>query len=229
MVPALLYLYFRKYLKKYWPKIKGKFTGSFTSRSALLLAGFLILMMLKVISLRAQERSLNYNIVRNGKSIGWTRLHETRHENSILIKLESEIKTRFILQFNISTKEEVSLNSGIITYASQYRVMNGDIKENKSLRLTGDGYEVSKGKDIQRLTFTTLKKNMLSLFFEEPVNNSKVFSDKFQRMLEVHKISEAGYKINLPDGNSSSYYYENGVCVKVKFDHTLYSAEMILK
>ena len=228
MVPALLYLLIRKYVIKNWPTIRGKMNQISFPKNFLLVIGFLALMLLKLVSLKAQEKQLQYNIIRNGKVIGWTKLVKTTIDQHVDIKLQSEVKTRFVFQFVVEAMEEAVFNNGSLVYTSQFRKLNSDVKENKQMKWTNRGYEVQKGNQIQPLSFAAMHHHMLGLYFTEPFQGTKVYSDSFQQLLNVERISEGAYKIKLPDGNSCSYYYRNGICTNVKIDHRLYSAELML-
>jgi hypothetical protein len=185
-------------------------------------------MLLKIISLHAQQTELQYSIIRNGKTIGWTKLTRINTNEQVSIRMESEVKARFIFQFIISAIEIAGFHGGNLVYSSQYRKFNGEIQEDKVMRLTSSGYEVYKGDDTQRLTCPILHFHMLCLYFEEPKQDSKVYSDHFQRELTLERMSDGGYRLRLPDGNSCCYYYQNGICKKVKIDQRFYSAEMVL-
>jgi hypothetical protein len=185
-------------------------------------------MLLKIASLKAQERELQYNVIRNGKVIGWTKLTRTNVNQQVDIKLESEVKTRFVFQFVVKAVEEAIFANGNLVYTSQFRKLNSDVKENKSMKLTSRGYEVYQGNDTQPLPFTGLRNHMLGLYFDEPSQGQKIYSDSFQQLLNVEKLAEGAYKIKLPDGNSCSYYYKNGLCTNIKIDHRFYSAELLL-
>ena len=228
MVPALLYLFVRKYVIKNWPAIRRKMNQISLPKNFLLVIGFLALMLLKLVSLKAQENQLQYNIVRNGKVIGWTKLIRTIIDQQVDIKLQSEVKTRFVFQFVVKAMEEAVFNNGSLVYTSQFRKLNSDVKENKQMRWTNRGYEVQKGDQIQPLSFAAMHSHMLGLYFTEPFQGAKVYSDSFQQLLNVERIAEGAYKVKLPDGNSCSYYYRNGICTNVKIDHRLYSAELTL-
>ena len=209
MVPALLFLLVKKLIRKHWPN------------------GIFILLVFAQVPATAQE-NLRYNITRNGERIGWTSISKITDGENVRIILQSEVKTKFLFRFNVQATEEVTLQSGVITHTAQYRKMNGDVKENKEMRFTVNGYEVHKGTKLERLPFTTLNANVLSLYFQEPVKVTEVYSDKFQKMIRVQSLGNGKYKLTLPDGNSSIYHYRNGNCVRVEIDHSFYSAEMNL-
>jgi hypothetical protein len=218
----------KKYIARKWPAFHKRITQIVVPKNFLLAIGFLLLLVMKLATLKAQEQQLQYNIVRNGNVVGWTKLVRSINDQQVDIKLQTEVQTRFVFQFVVKALEEAVFNNGNLVYTSQYRKLNSDVKENKTMRLTNRGYELYKGKDTQPLTLTGLRHHMLGLYFEEPYHGEKIYSDSFQQLLAVEKLADGAYKINLPDGNSCSYYYKNGICTNVKIDHRFYSAEMML-
>jgi hypothetical protein len=228
MVPVVLYLFLKKYMKKNWPSIKTRIKQFALQRNFFLMLGFLLLMLLKLLTLHAQQTELQYSIVRNGKVIGWTKLTRSNTNQQVSITMQSEVKARFIFQFLVSAIEQVSFTGGNLVYSSQYRKLNGEIKENKHMKLTSKGYEVYRDDDTQQLLIPPLHFHMLCLYFQEPKENWKVYSDSFERELALERTDDGGYRLKLPDGNSCCYYYQNGICPKVKINQTFYSAEMVL-
>jgi hypothetical protein len=228
MVPILLYFLVKKYVTRKWPAVRRRMTATSNQKNVFLMIGFLVLMLLKIASLKAQETQLQYNILRNGKIIGWTRLVRTTNDQKVDIRLQSEVKTRFVFQFVVKAAEEAMFNNGSLVYTSQFRKLNADVKENKSMKLTNHGYEISKAGEVQSLMYSNLQHHVLGLYFQEPAPGQKFYSDSFQQLLDVQRIADGAYKVSLPDGNSCSYYYKNGVCTNVKIDHRFYSAELML-
>jgi hypothetical protein len=55
-----------------------------------------------------------------------------------------------------------------------------------------------------------------------------VYSDNFERMLKLEKSAKGFYKVTLPDGSTTSYYYTRGVCSRVVVEQSLFSIEFIL-
>ena len=228
MVPVVLYLFLKKYMKRNWPSIKTRIRQFTIQRNLFLALGFLLLMLLKLLTLHAQQTELQYNIVRNGKTIGWTKIIRNNSNEHMSITMRSEVKARFIFQFIVSAIEQVNFEGDNLVYSSQFRELNGQVKEDKHMQLTPTGYQVFKEDDTQRLPFPALHFHTLCLYFQEPKDNSKVYSDAFQKELALERTSDGGYRMKLPDGNSCCYYYKNGICTKVKIDQRFYSAEMVL-
>lgn len=191
---------------------------------------FVFLICFFVVSLVfSQEKKLEYSIKRNGDEVGKIHFTQNISGNRTTLKLESEVKTRFIFTFTANAQEVSIYDYGIMTWSSIYRKMNGNVKADKKTKASGASYTVYKDDKTETLNNYPIRYNMLSVYVVEPLTISKVYSDNFQQQLDIQKLAEHYYKIKFPDGNYNEYFYTNGVCSKVVIHHTLYSATIELK
>lgn len=165
--------------------------------------------------------------MQGGNSIGWVKIDKNDSANNCLITLGSEIKKRMIFLFTIIENQEVLFQNGLMMRSYVYRRINKDIKANKRTSFQGTHYQVTKETTSNQVALNRIDYNFLSLYFLEPVNIKQVYSDNFEQLLNIEKISDY-YKIKLPDGNTTTYYYTNGVCSKVKVEQSLFTIEFVL-
>lgn len=165
--------------------------------------------------------------MQGGNSIGWVKIDKNDSASNCLITLGSEIKKRMIFLFTIIENQEVLFQNGLMMRSYVYRSINKDIKSNKRTSFQGTHYQVTKATTSNQVALNRIDYNFLSLYFLEPVNIKQVYSDNFEQLLNIEKISNY-YKIKLPDGNTTSYYYTNGICSKVKVEQSLFTIEFVL-
>jgi hypothetical protein len=189
----------------------------------------LLVLLSITISVQAQQKKLEYNIKRNGDVVGTINFIQGIAGNRTVLTMESEVNTRFIFNFKAKAKEEVIYDDSIMTWSSIYRKLNGNVKVDKQTKVIGNIYTVYKGSKTETLANYPIRYNMLSIYVIEPVNITKVYSDNFQKQLDIQKLADHHYKIKFPDGNYSEYFYTNGICSKVEVHHSLYSATIELK
>lgn len=183
---------------------------------------------LPVVSL-SQNSRLDYKVMFSGNNIGWLRLEKNDTGNKSNLLLVSEIKTKILFPITVFSKEASTFENGKLIYSSQFRKTNGKTKINKEIRFIKNEYEMIENDKKTKLSFTNIDTNLLSLFFEEPKNAEEVYCDNQQRFIRVTKTNDGGYKMKFPNGNCNSYYYKEGVCIKVKVEHKLYIAEIIIE
>jgi hypothetical protein len=177
----------------------------------------------------AQNILLTYKVTKGGDDIGWLSLSKNVEGSRLSLVLNSEIKFRMFFLFAISAKETSVFENGILMNSTQFRKTNGDTKIDKQTKLLGNQYQVLENGEKKILPFTIIGINLLSLYFQEPVNNEFVYCDNHQCYSPITNTSDGGYKVKFPDGNSNCYYYRDGICIKIKIEHTFYSAVVTLK
>lgn len=198
-------------------------------RVRLLLAGCLPLLVFIPTKATSQSLQLNYKIIQGGDDIGWLKLEKTIAGTTTNLTAISEIKTRLIFEINVFTKETSIFESGNLVYSSQFRKNNDNIKLDKQIKLVDNKYVILENGEKENLAIPSIRTNLLSLFFNEPIDIDVAYCETQECFVAVVKMVDGGYKVKLPDGNTNSYYYSGGVCTKIKINHTFYSAEIILK
>jgi len=178
-------------------------------------------------SIWAQQLQLNYKVVQDGNNIGWLKLQKNDSAETSIIHFDSEVKKRILFLISIIEKQEVLFRNGVMIKSYLYRKVNEDIKADKLTIYAGDHYKINKAKDSKSMMINNIRYNQLSLYFFEPVNIRQIYSDNFERFLTIEKKNDC-YQLKLPDGNTTSYYYTNGICSKVKVEHNLFSVDFIL-
>jgi len=230
MIPVLIIWL----IKHYRENNKGKTTGvapKIAKKYLPFVAAILLLIILLIFSTNSysQNKTFNYQIIRNGDKVGSLLFSETSTDDLDYLKMESDVKTRLIFTFTAHASEEAVYNNGILLRSSIYRRLNGTEKANKQHEATGNRqYLIRTGKTSEFTKTYPITYNMLSLYSKEPENISKVYSDNFQTFLAIEKAASHKYKITLPDGNYNYYYYKNGILNLVEVHHSFYSANIIL-
>ncbi|SHG50681.1 hypothetical protein SAMN05443549_104267 [Flavobacterium fluvii] len=229
MLVFIICTFLKKYGNQLWMKANLKtirfFKANFHGFLAILLVGFMLFVPNWT---SAQNLQLNYKIVRYGKEIGWLKLEKTTVGNTSVLLLVSEIKTKIVFPITFFSKESSTFEKGKLVCSTQIRKFNGSVKSEKQTRLLRNEYEVTANGEKEKLSFATITENLLSLYFQEPINSKWVYCDNQQCFVKVAKTDDGGYKVQFPNGNVNCFYYKEGVCVKVKIVHGFYSAEVIL-
>lgn len=226
MIPAIIYLLLRKYRISHPDKAQKIFSGVKKFSQVILL----IVLFLAVPQIAgSQNHTLEYVIKRKGNNVGSLYFTQQIAGSKLLLKLESEVKTRMIFLFTARAKEESIYENGIMTWSSIYRKLNGNEKVNKKTSLSGKNYIISHGSRSESLNNYPIQYNMICLYTKEPVGIKTVYSDNFERFINIEIMAAHHYKIRFPDGNYNEYFYVNGICTKIKVNHSLYSAIIELK
>jgi hypothetical protein len=189
---------------------------------------FLSLLIIPFTCLMSQERILRYNILHNGEIKGSLLLDENTTGNTIHIKIQSIVRTRFFIRINVESIEEAIFQDGILIYSSLRRTVNGSERVNQQLKAKGVSYTITSGDKTNRLPVYPIYYSILSLYYKEPVNINRVYSDNFQQYVDISRADYNKYKIIFPNGNYNYYTYMNGTCTTVDINQPYYSIQFQL-
>jgi hypothetical protein len=228
MIPFMLYMLVRKHGKKAVARAVFQIKNYITVSITFVFIGIIIILLSLIPKfLKSQTHKINYTILQGDHNIGWLTLESNTDGNKSTLHLISEVKTRLIFMINVLTKETSTFENGKLIYSNLFRKNNGTIKLNKQTKYTGEKYEVIENGEKESLGFSYIGNNLLSLYFKEPVGIDRLYCDNHECFIKIAKLNDGGYKANFPDGNSNSYYYHEGICTKIKIEHTFYSATII--
>ena len=73
---------------------------------------FTILFFLIAMTFQAQEKTVNYNVLRNGTIIGQMQFYQKTYNDDVFLKISSEVKTRLIFGIDIKTEKVRILKTG---------------------------------------------------------------------------------------------------------------------
>ena len=208
---------------KDFKKVKTFFPVKYFIKTLLVVA-----LLMFCVSLQAQETLLTYKVMQGSDEIGLLQLKKNTSGSSTIIQSISEVKKRFIFLFTAFDKQEAEFQNGLLIRSYIYRIQNGSVKVNKHTTYTGNCYEVKNEKSTEKIMIAAATDNLLSIYFNEPLNINQAYSDNYQCIVNIKNMGNEEYKIQLPNGNTNYYYYENGICKKVKADYELFTVEFIL-
>jgi hypothetical protein len=226
MIPVFIIWLVRRYRLN--QKRNKSLPGASKTKQIFGSTGLLLFVMLTASNARSQNKSLNYQILRNGSKVGTLHFSEINSTGTDYLKMESDVKTRFIFTFKAHANEEATYVNGVLLRSSIYRELNGGEKANKQHQAGNRQYIIHEGRDLKITKNYPITYSMLSLYSKEPENIGSVYSDNFETFVAIQRTDAHKYKITLPDGNYNYYYYKNGVLNQVEVHHSLYSANIIL-
>lgn len=173
--------------------------------------------------LHAQEKTVNYNVLRNGTVIGQMQFYQKTYNDEVFLKISSEVKTQLLFSINVKTEEGSHFKNGKLMSSYVKRRVNGKEKANKTTQLVDSNYKTLSDNKKGQIKEQSIDYNLMLLYSKEPVSEAQVYSDSFQQFLSIKKTDNHSYRIVLPDGNYNDYHFLNGICQKVELHHSLFT------
>lgn len=181
----------------------------------------------------AISQTVLYDIVIAGRTVGSVKViqDEANKENPKL-RIDAEVSVPF---YSGSLRSENQFVDGFLkTSVTDYRA-NGKKKEKVltskaasnqyQVDFFGAGEDFEKRKDLRH----GISKTIVNLYYEEPVNVSAVYSEKYGQMCKVEKVGEGRYGVVMPNGKRTMYNYKDGKCMEVAVELAGVKLRMVRK
>lgn len=172
-------------------------------------------------------QSLIYDVIRNGESMGVTKVNRRVQNDIISYELITQTEFRILFKFEVEYELEESFQGSVLTTGSGFNTLNGSRQKTTKLNKKDRFYELIIDGIHTKIDEVEIRDSVSEVYFEEPYHNKEVFSAYFGRYLTFEKMGEHKYKLTSPDG-VNEYTYENGICtyVKVSRDFATFSQEL---
>lgn len=175
----------------------------------------------------SSSKALKYYVVKNNEIIGTIEMSKSSFDDSIVYNLESNIKAKFLLKFNITGKEKSIYKNGLLIYSSVLRTLNNKTKVNHRIIFKGEKYKLQSDKRDEVLNFNLIKHNLIMLYFNEPLGVTTVFCDNLKEMVTVSSLGKGKYKVDFSSGKHNIFHYKNGKCIKIEAISPLFDVTLI--
>ncbi|MEQ8472983.1 MAG: DUF6134 family protein [Marinoscillum sp.] len=164
------------------------------------------------LSLTGQE--LLYDVIRNGSSMGVTKVERRIVGDKTNYSLNTKTKFRIIFSFEVEYDLQESFDRGVLFSGTGFNTLNDGIQNETKLTKRQNDYELVSDGISTRISEVEIKDSVSEIYFEEPFDQKKVFSAYFGRYLVLVKTGDHQYSLTSPDG-TNVYTYENGICTRV--------------
>ncbi|WP_018344840.1 DUF6134 family protein [Cytophaga aurantiaca] len=174
---------------------------------------------------------LKYDVEVQDKNVGWMTCAKTPSTSDPTItnyvidsKVVFNIVTSYTIQFNLSSSYKHN-----DLYKSNYATkVNGDTQSFSTVNWDGSRYMGWDGTNNNVITSDKITQSIANLYYKEPVGLTQLFSEKFMAMCPIVKTGDY-YYVTFPDGKTTTYKYQNGICVWAESKQKLYRIVFRLK
>ena len=178
-------------------------------------------------SLTNESETIRFDIIKKYKTLGYIDLQKLHSNETTTYRIQSEVNTKFLIEFKASSKETYVYENDTLIYSSIYRTVNDRVKVDQSLSYNQGNYYLKQKKGNQLLNTGVIKCNLILLFFEEPVNIQQVYCDKLNLNLKIQKLEPNRYKITFPNKSYTIFYYRDGRCRLIEAVGSFYRVKLI--
>lgn len=168
-----------------------------------------------VLSSNVFSQTLLYDVIVRDEVIGQMIAEKTQAEpQSTRYYLYSNFSKSFIINWKFHFEMKCVYNNNYLDHSLIERYMNDKLKDRVEIDLRSEDYLWSNNRgESAVLGDKEIKYSSVLLYFNEPKNYDRIFSEQYAQYLKLQK-SENEYLVYLPNGDVNQYAYENGFCSK---------------
>ena len=170
---------------------------------------------------------ISFSVIKKNSSIGFIDIEKTSIDETTTYIINSEVNAKVIFNFNAIGIEKYIYKSDTLIYSSLYRKLNNKVKLNQSLSLVDGKYFLKEKNKNEVLDFNIINRNLVMLFFFEPIGIHEIYSDKYREMVRVTPLDNGKYRVVLPNKSTNIYHYKNGKCILIEAIGTFYKVKLI--
>jgi len=175
--------------------------------------------------------SLKYDVEIQDKYVGWmTCLKNTNPSQPAEINfiIDSKVNVNVITEYDIQFKLGSVYKNGSLINSNYFTKVNGDTQSLSSVKWDGTQYWGWDGKKKTSLGSDKIMQSISNLYYKEPVGLTQLFSEKYLAFCPITKSGEY-YTVSFPDGKSTVYKFQNGICIWAESKQKLYKIVFRLK
>lgn len=211
--------------------LKDMFYFSSSTFSTLVMVVFLNILPLTNEKTTAKNlifETVSFDVLRKDAPVGFITLEKLVYSNNrVVITAESEVNAKLILNFKAVGSDKCIYQDDMLVYSSQFRKINNKVKIDQSISYHDGKYLFKENEKQSILNIQAIELNIMPLFFSEPKNVVQVYSDKFKQMVNVDYLGENIYSVVLPNGEKSTYHYQNGRCMYIDVIGTFFKVKLV--
>lgn len=180
------------------------------------------------ITLTGYGQRLTYDVIRNGSSMGLTRVERELVGDRIRHHLNTQTEFRILFAFKVEYDLEEFFEKGVLVSGTSFNTLNGSVQKETKMQKLPDYYELVIDGITTRVAEQQITESVAEIYFEEPYDGKQVYSAYFARYLSFEKEGPNKYSLTSPDG-TNVYTYENGICTRVDISRDFASFSQVLQ
>lgn len=172
-----------------------------------------------------------FDIVHNGEKIGVLKAEKHLRRNRITYISSTRIETTILLikKINIRYKYKVSYQSGVLHKSNVNIKINNKKPQRIIVDRSGNRYRIHASNQENLTIERAIQHSSILLYFEEPKNITKSFSERSGRFNTMEQIEEGLYRMVNEKGNENIYHYTDGALTLMEVDSGIVRFEIITR
>lgn len=166
------------------------------------------------------DEKVKYTVYHNSQKVGTVTTNKTVTNNQTTYSLYSEVNIDMIIDIKIIEQITDVFESERLHTSTHSRKINSVEKANNKATWNGSMYLISKNGKQEKTIKDKINATVMSLYYKEPADQSKIYSQNSQQICTVKKQPDHAYDLQLPEGKTTRYKYIGGKLFSVESNTT---------
>lgn len=177
----------------------------------------------------ADDTSLYFDIVHKNNVVGSLKATKTIDGPMVYYQSLTSIETRIIKEIEVDYMYDVTFENEILEMATVNISLNDRTHAKTRTERKEAHYQIVKNGETETALKDTIGYATILLYFEEPVNISRCYSEQAGKFNTIVSLGDHSYKKINSTGKENRYYYKEGVLEKAVIDGGLVQFEIIAR
>ncbi|TPN87083.1 DUF6134 family protein [Aquimarina algicola] len=190
---------------------------------------YISLLMLLIASLSISAQTNTYDILSKKDTLGILKVSKLKEGENLIYNYHVDMKVKLLVNIHMKYTINAKYDRNQLNYASVNNFINGKSHHSSSIKWLDSTYVITtKNKKQQKLN-EKISYSGIRLFFDEPTDVKKVFSEYTGHNGSINKINTDIYELTLHNGKKNKYFYDNGELVKANIHNSLIHFDLVLR
>lgn len=190
---------------------------------------YISILTLLLVGLSISAQTNTYDIISKKDTLGILKVSKSKVEENAIYNYQVDMKVKLLVNIHMKYTIEAIYNENQLIYASVANVINGKPHHSSGIKWLDSYYLINTKNNKQQKVAEKIDYSGIRLFFDEPFNIKKVFSE-YTGLYGMIKNTQAGtYVLTLPNGKKNKYFYNNGELVKANIHNSLIQFDLVLR
>lgn len=180
-------------------------------------------------NLSSFDTTLYFDIIHNDKIIGNLKATQTNKNYKTHYHSSTTIRTKIIKDIKVNYKYDVTFEDEILKKADVDISLNDRPHAETHTKWKDAEYHISKNGKKEAALNDSIAYATILLFFEEPVNVDRCYSEQNGSFNSIVALGNHSYKKINSKGRENTYYYKRGVLQSAVIDGGMVHFQMIAK
>ncbi|MCK8520726.1 hypothetical protein M0D21_04070 [Aquimarina sp. D1M17] len=182
-----------------------------------------------ILSVSISAQTQIYDIISKKDTLGMVTVSKSNKENITYYHYNVDMTAKLLINVHMKYMIKATYVSGYLLSASVQNMVNGKPYHSNEINWQDTYYSITSKSKKQQKVLEKINYSGIRLFFDEPREIKKVFSEYTGQFGNIQKINANSYELTLHNGKKNKYHYHQNILEKATINNSLIHFDLILR